>query len=318
MRDVTETASGADAAEAISERPMPVPAAQFVIAGAGLGLFFGLLLIFFDLSAWPSLVRGLDTSGSFVLWVALIAFETMLWTLATPFVVAIFRRHWRGSARARREAMPAAVMLALIAVGLTVGANFSHRVRYPLPHYALKVAVLNMLLWLVLFSTSLTIWLIRDRLRALASAKPTAQTLRVYLRMRADLEWLLIYLVAVITVSLLGLAARRQFIVDLGQQALPPPASAIVLNGLLLSLLVALAYVPTFATLQQTGAALRESIEPLPDPSDERFENRLAKRQAIDKLLGLSVSASLSFRVAVTILSPLLGSLLSLLPKLGS
>jgi hypothetical protein len=90
-----------------------------------------------------------------------------------------------------------------------------------------------------------------------------------------------------------------------------------VLYGLVLSFLVALIYLPTFATLQRTGARIRDSVEGLPEPSDPMLEARLAKRKTLDELLKLQISASASFRAGVAILSPLLASLASLLPRLG-
>ncbi len=47
------------------------------------------------------------------------------------------------------------------------------------------------------------------------------------------------------------------------------------------------------------------------------LEARLAKRKALDELLKLQISANASFRASVAILSPLLGSLTSLLPRLS-
>jgi hypothetical protein len=92
-------------------------------------------------------------------------------------------------------------------------------------------------------------------------------------------------------------------------------AEGVILHGLVLSLLVALIYLPTFATLQRTGTGIRDSVEGLPEPGDPMLEARLAKRKALDELLRLQISASASFRTSVAILSPLLGSLTSLLPR---
>jgi hypothetical protein len=94
-------------------------------------------------------------------------------------------------------------------------------------------------------------------------------------------------------------------------------AEGVILYGLELSLLVALIYLPTFATLQRTGTGIRDSVEGLPEPGDPMLEARLAKRKPFDESLRLQISASVSFRTSVAILSPLLGSLTSLLPRLG-
>ncbi len=94
-------------------------------------------------------------------------------------------------------------------------------------------------------------------------------------------------------------------------------AESVILYGLVLSFQVALIYLPTFAALQRTGTRIRDSVEGLPEPGDPMLETRLAKRKALDELLRLQISGSTSFRMTVAILSPFLGSLTSLLPRLG-
>jgi hypothetical protein len=69
--------------------------------------------------------------------------------------------------------------------------------------------------------------------------------------------------------------------------------------------------------MQQTGWLLRDGVAPFPEPASDQLEAQLQKRAALDDLLGLRVSNSVSFKTAVAILSPLLASLTSLLPKVG-
>jgi hypothetical protein len=70
-------------------------------------------------------------------------------------------------------------------------------------------------------------------------------------------------------------------------------------------------------TRESCEALLRDGVAPLPEPTSDQLEAQLQKRAALDDLLGLRVSASASFKAGVAILSPLLASLTSLLPKLG-
>jgi hypothetical protein len=123
----------------------------------------------------------------------------------------------------------------------------------------------------------MTIWLIRGRAEALASS-PTVTKSELYLGLRADLEWLLGFLGAVIGLAVLAGAELRHVLsfdkkADFG-------AEGTVLYGLVLSLLVALIYLPTFATLQRTGIRIRDSVEGLPEPGDPMLEARLAKRKS--------------------------------------
>jgi hypothetical protein len=191
-------------------------------------------------------------------------------------------------------------------------------------HHYPKILALTALTLLVTLIDSMTIWLIRGRAEALGrSPTITRSELQTYLRLRSDLEWLLGFLGAVISLALLASAELQHVYLSYNKVFLSYNkkadfgAEGFVLYGLVLSLLVALIYLPTFATLQHTGTRIRDSVEGLPEPGDPMLEARLAKRKALDELLRLQISASASFRMSVAILSPLLGSLTSLLPRLG-
>lgn len=54
-----------------------------------------------------------------------------------------------------------------------------------------------------------------------------------------------------------------------------------------------------------------------PFPALDQLDDGLKRRRTLDDLLGLRVSATTSFRIAAAILSPLLGSVAGILPKLG-
>jgi hypothetical protein len=80
-----------------------------------------------------------------------------------------------------------------------------------IPHRHLKILVLTALAFLVALVAAMSIWLIRGRAEALGNHPSlTGSGLLTYMRLRADLEWLLAYLGAVV-----GLAVG------------PPPRSVI-------------------------------------------------------------------------------------------
>jgi hypothetical protein len=153
--------------------------------------------------------------------------------------------------------------------------------------------------------------------------RSTRSELQTYLRLRTDAGWLLGFLGAVIGLAVLADAELQHAILVyekfLGHAKTSGGGAGgfVILYGLVLSLLVAFIYLPTFATLQRTGTRIRDSIEGLPEPADPMLEARLAKRKALDALLRLQISASASFSVSVAILAPLLASLIGLLSGLG-
>jgi hypothetical protein len=284
---------------------------------AGLGL--GVLAIYVDVASWDEPTRKFARSGAFVFWVALLSLQTMVWTLALPLLVATFRRHWRQRApgSAHREVVPSAVVLALLVGALVVVPRVTGKLPSFIPYHHLKIDTLTGLALVVGLIAAMSMWLIRGRAEALAEKDSFVKAdVEKYLTLRTDLEWLLVFLGGVIGLAVLSSAALRHLAL-IYDQTIDFPAESVVLYGLVLSLLVALTYVPTFTTLHGVGQRIRDSAAPLPGPEDTEIDRKVAKRKTLDELLGLKVSASASFRAGVAILSPLLGALTSLLPRLG-
>lgn len=306
-----------DVADAVADVRFPRTYLVMLAAAGGLGL--GVLLVCFDYLSWSHRVRHFASSGPFLLWLGLICAQTMLWALALPLLAGTFRRHWHGRAPAsvKNEVVPSAVVLAILIATLAVVPHLIAPAPDFIPGRHPKILAVTTLGVLVALIASMTIWLIRGRVDALGRSPVIAKSeLQTYLRLRSDLEWLLGFLGAVVGLAVLASAQLRNVYLAYDHKAVFG-TGGVVLYGLVLSLLVALIYLPTFVTLQRTGTRMRDSAAELPEPGDPMLEARLAKRNALDELLGLQISASASFRVSAAILSPLLGSLASLLPRLG-
>lgn len=172
---------------------------------------------------------------------------------------------------------------------------------------------------LLALGASVAIWLIRGRLGELRS-NATDREIGLFIEFRSELEQLLGILGAVVGLAVLATAALRQVVLEyisLGHPKASFPPDYPILYGLILSLVVALVYLPSYLALLQTGRDLRDRSAPLLAPGEPDFEAVIAKRKTLTDLLGLEISASTSFRVGATILSPLFAALISLLPKLG-
>ena len=320
-RLVGET-SVAKAPEA-EEPGVSVPRTSLLMATAAAGALIGVAIVLVWEPGWSDTQKCRAGSGPFVLWVALIAAQAMLWAVALPLLVVTLRRHWPNRQRDSmwREVVPSAAGFVVLLVAFAVLPRRIHTLHTVpsdlIPHISLRVGALTALAGLVALVAAISIWLIRGQAEVLAAGKKlTGAELRTYLRLRSDLERLLGYLGAVIGLAVLSTAALRRVVVqDYGDAHFPP--EVLILYGIVLTLIVALVYLPTWATMQRTGSLLRDGVAPLPEPASDQLEAQLRKRAALDDLLGLRVSASVSFKAAVAILSPLLASLTSLLPKLG-
>ena len=314
---------GPAATTAPVEPPDPdivVPRTQIVMLTAAVGLLIGPAVVYIDHGSWDEPTKHLADSGAFDLWVGLLAIQTMLWTLAAAPLLTTLRRHWRDRSSVRPEVLPSAVVLALLVGAVVAVPAVRDRLPEFIPHLHVKVRFLTGVALILAEVGAVSIWLIRGRLEQIAEQGATRQTLRAYLGLRSELERLLGVLGAIIGMAVLASAALRN--VELDYASLHPekniafPAENVILYGLVLSVVLALVYLPTYATLQRTGATFRDAIARFPEPED--FEEDMARRRTLDELLGLRLSATASFRAGVAILSPLIGSVLGLLPKLGS
>jgi hypothetical protein len=187
------------------------------------------------------------------------------------------------------------------------------------PHQHVKVWSLTGVALVLALGACVSIWLIRGRLGELRSGASDRE-IELFIEFRSELERLLGILGAVIGLAVLSTAALRQVVLEYATHRHPKasfPPDYPVLYGLILSLVVALAYLPTYLALLQEGSDLRDRAAPLRAPSEPDFEAVIAKRKTLTDLLSLDISASTSFRVGATILSPLFAALISLLPKLS-
>lgn len=87
----------------------------------------------------------------------------------------------------------------------------------------------------------------------------------------------------------------------------------VALYGLFFTVLLAVAFAPSFLALRTAGRNLRDCALPLPAPTDSSFDDIRRKRKALDEFLQTGMSALASFKAGIAILSPLAGSLAALL-----
>jgi hypothetical protein len=310
-------------AERAEEPDVVIPQTSLLMATAIAGGLIGIAIVLVWEPDWNSKQKMHADTGSFVLWAALIVAQAMLWASALPSLVMILLRHWRNRQPdlVLREVIPSAAAFVLVLAAFAIVPHYVsalHSVPSSLiPDMTLRIGVMTTLAGIVALVAAVSIWLIRGRVEALeAGGTLTVAELRTYIRLRSDLERLLGYLGAVIGLAVLATAALRRVVLQAYTDK-PFPPEILLLYGVVLTLIVALVYLPTWATMQRTGSLLRDRVAPLPDPRSDHLEAQLQKRAALEDLLGLRVSAGTSFKAGVAILSPLLASLTSLLPKLG-
>jgi len=288
--------------------------------GALLGAGLGFAILYVDWSSWNADARTLSHSSSFILWASLICAQTALWLLAAVPIGSTLARHWQGWRRHWLDILISSLLLVGIVVAVVVVSALQHEIPQVIPRSHLKIRSLTGLALIVALAASVSIWLIRGRLVELLAGAGKKE-IELYMVFRDDLERLLLILGAVVGLAVLASAALRRVVLEYAASGHPKasfPPEYPLLYGLVLSVALALVYLPTYLALLEAGSDLRDRAAPLLAPEDVGFEAAVTKRKTLTDLLGLEVSASTSFRAGVAILSPLLGALVSLLPKFGS
>ena len=296
----------------------PIPAAHVVLWGAVAGWLLGQAVLFADYWTWDPSYRDRANDGTFILWAIAISAQTMAWVLALPLIRSIKRRWAPHGEAATHEVRWATAALILFAVAIAVvpaltGPDLPDTV----PHRSFKLGLLNLGAFTIAIYAARAIWHAADQLRDLGMASvANLAALERHRAVRSDLERLLGVLGALVSLGVIASAALHALTVDVDpENALP--VQAVIAYGIVLSVILALTYIPAHLTMLEAGTRIRDRIAPLFEVGDPGFLDRLDERDRIAHYLGLDVPVSVRFRGAVVILGPLLGSLTSLIPELS-
>ena len=244
-------------------------------------------------------------------------------------------------------ALTALVLLA-ISVRFTVGApeNDDPPLRgvpsgdaWPLPDHGDRVGPLVVFAMLVVVAAVVGIWLAGIALREIAR-RPSVDQVPRFVELRNEINMLLAIAGVVIGLGTLASGLLREAVLATNEIALTDkpetqpsvpiqddpsttPTEAyrtalefdpeyVALYGLFFTLLLALAFAPSYLALRSAARELRERTLPLPPPTADEFDDVRQKRQTLDELLQTNLAALGSFKAGIAILSPLAGSLTAL------
>ena len=253
-------------------------------------------------------------TGPFVLWTFLIALNLLLWSLAIVPVTRIVRARRDALPRARAEVIfSSLIFVAFFAAVVWV---FDRLVKLPpyIPHLTGRVLVIIVAGGSVGLVAGWGMWLTRNAALELEHSTWSVEQRRTRFRdYRQGVERLLGILAAVIALAVLVTAAQRRLVIafteslEAGERTgydLPfeYPAEFVIVYGLMFTIFLALAALPTLATLQTVGRKLLDLDEPSPQ-----------QRQELAARYNLEMSPAQVLQTTLAILAPLLGSVTSLL-----
>jgi hypothetical protein len=160
-------------------------------------------------------------------------------------------------------------------------------------------------------------WLVQAGLRSdFDKIEPTEQFLRRYLHYQQHQQRLLWIFAATVGLATLSMGATRKALIAGGLDADRFPPILVLTFGAYLTLITALVYVPTYASLLQAGHRLCDAFVPMPSPDSKSWNDAYSQRKNLEEFLQLRMPSSQNLRTIAAIFAPLFTGLVSVL--LGS
>ena len=287
--------------------------------------------VFWILWGADSTPRSSDfvSTPQFILWVLILCGLSAVLVLAVWPVTAIL---WRLVSDLRSRggldgpmwfslAVGWVVFVALVALPLyvrqlpwssTIADEVPKGKEWPLWHHELKLTTVTAAALLVAFLTIGGIWFVGIALARMSSENEEENQLARFFSLRDDFTVLLAIGGTLLGVTMFATAALRSALI-----AAEPESGYdfgfILAFGLWTSGLLAIACAPSYVALRSAGSSLVDRAHPLPAGMASNLAETLEKRQGLERLLGLSLTASVIVRAGAAIASPFIGSLIGLL-----
>lgn len=280
-----------------------------------LGALVGVLILFCDRPWWDARHRDFAHNGAFVLWVALMCAQTALWALALAWLLPSVRRLRREYREANRLEVRASTLIILaIILLLAVGGAFTNSWPNYIPGHSAKVGLLTLIGALVGLVAARGVWFVHGGLKRLEEHLGTKRSLELFLSLQSDLQRFLATLGAILGLLILSAGAQRRVVLAYKPQT-EYGYELVLVYGFLFSVLVACIYLPTHLTLTTIGNRIRDAFFPPVPPNSAAWERRMTEREKLGNVLQLQMGPLGRFRASAAILTPFIGSLISLLFK---
>jgi hypothetical protein len=300
-----------------------------LIGVIGFWIGYGILMSFipsdpaFIKSEQGQLWLSFSSTDGFRLWLALICMQTTLWAIFSSMIWVYCGEIKKKFDYSRAEVNNSILVFLLICViGVFAGKSMFNP--SPLPNHYWRTMVLHILGIAVILMALRAIWVVHSalNLKVPSNNNPNAQELsaerlrsliRDFIQLRGYTQKFLSILGVILGLAILATGALRSATLAANPNAKWFSPQVIILYGLFGSAIVALAYAPTYLTFKEKGEYLLDSFFPLPPDNSVSWDNWNKSRTVLENLLQLRLGSIKTFQVAAAILSPLLGSVISVL-----
>ena len=217
------------------------------------------------------------------------------------------------------------VVVAAGAIGGAVAPNLADWESFDyLAHRAWKISLLGVVESLAAVYGLVGMWRIYAELRTtLRAGRIGLGHLERYRELQGKLQLLIGVLGATLGLVILAVGAERNAVDAYGKRLCGPggscdthfPSEYVLVYGFYFTALLAFAYAPVQLALVTLGRRMREAAAPTADLLKPGADVAAwqGKRAALDEILDLKTGTASSFRAALAVLTPLIGSLTGLL-----
>ena len=251
------------------------------------------------------------SSPEFHLWLLLIAGQTALWFAIVIPLIELLR-----SLPFDKRILPKCAVYLLGFALLSMGAKYLRPEVHPLAFHTVKMPIINTIGSIAGTSAIFGIWLVQAALERLnlrlESGKEHTSEIKDFLSLQTKLEKLLLAAGIIIGAATLATGGLRNATLAY-QETASFPREYVLLYGIFYSGLLALIYGPAYASLLAVGSRLHDAIIPIPETPPDSWDSWLSNRKAVGELLQIQSGPLTSFTNGVSILTPLIGSLVAIL-----
>jgi hypothetical protein len=288
------------------------PRSVTLIAFAVGGMAVGAAIVYLGGWAWNDAAKDFAALPEFRMWAFLVGVQVASWFVGGVFVYRILRDLWSQRKGWMAEIVGSTALI-VVPMLLFVIASRQNGAFFPLPQRFERLNVLTAIAFVVAIGAAIGMWLIHAALaRRFGPDSPErSDDVREFAGLVERLQLLLTIQGAILAGAILGAGALRNAVDAAGFKS---PPIYVLLYGVFLTGLVALAYAPTYARARTLGRDLRERcLPPPPAAGSAGWSSWLSERKALDELLGIHAGTAASLRTGLVILAPLSASLIGLL-----
>ena len=277
-----------------------------------IGFVTGMGIILWDANSTPESQRFIS-SPEFRVWLLLIGAQTALWFALLVPLIELLR-----TLSFDKRILPKCVLYLLGFILLLVESKYSRPEVHPLAYHTVKMPLISVVGSIVGTLAIVGIWLVqaaleRMRLRIeIESGEGHTKEIKEFLSLQTTLERCLLAAGIIIGAATLATGGLRNATLAYEKTA-TFPREYVLLYGMFFSGLLALIYAPVYASLSAVRACLYDAIIPVPVTPPDSWSSWHSNRKAVGELLQVQSGPITSFTNGVSVLTPLIGSLVAIL-----